>query len=105
VEIDSSTRAERTAVSVTGEIDLATAPAMGEAVRERLREGPVLLDLSGVAFMDSSGVRELDAVLREADVEGWNLRVVPTLTEAVEQVLELTGMLDQLPFARGEGPA
>jgi anti-anti-sigma factor len=98
VRIDSSSRADRTAVAITGEIDLATAGAMGEAVREHLRTGPVLLDLSAVGFMDSSGVRELDGLLRDVDAEGWDLRVVPALTEAVAQVLELTGMRDQLPF-------
>jgi anti-sigma B factor antagonist len=102
VRIDSSTRADRTAVAITGEIDLATADAMGDAVREHLGTGPVLLDLSGVEFMDSSGVRVLDTLLREVDDEGWDLLVVPTLTPAVTQVLELTGMRDQLPFADGE---
>jgi anti-anti-sigma factor len=98
VRIASSTRADRTAVAVTGEIDLASADAMGDAVREHLRAGPVLLDLSRVEFMDSSGVRALDTLLREVDEEGWDLLVVPTLTDAVAQVLELTGMRDQLPF-------
>jgi anti-sigma B factor antagonist len=105
VKIDTSPRDDRTAVAVTGEIDLATADAMGDAVREHLRAGPVLLDLSQVAFMDSSGVRALDALLRDVDAEGWDLLVVPTLTEAVEQVLELTAMRDQLPFDDPMGAA
>jgi anti-sigma B factor antagonist len=103
VRIDSSTFANRTAVAVTGEIDLATADGMGEAVRAHLRSGPVLLDLAGVTFMDSSGVRVLDALLREVTEEGWDLRVAPTLTEAVVQVLELTGMRAQLPFDDEQG--
>jgi anti-anti-sigma factor len=105
VRIASSTRADRTAVAVTGEIDLATADAMGDAVRKHLRAGPVLLDLSQVEFMDSSGVRVLDTLLREIDVEGWDLLIVPTLTEAVAQVLELTGVHDQLPFDDTMGTA
>jgi anti-anti-sigma factor len=103
VRIESSTRADRTVVAITGEIDLATADAMGDAVREQLRTAPVLLDLSRVEFMDSSGVRVLDTLLREVDAEGWDLLVVPTLTPAVAQVLELTGMRDQLPFDDAEG--
>ena len=105
MRIARSTRAGRTAVAVTGEIDLATADAMGDAVREHLRAGPVLLDLSQVGFMDSSGVRVLDALLREVDAEGWDLLLVPTLTEAVAQVLELTGVRDQLPFDDSMGTA
>ena len=103
MKIDTTSRADRTAVAVTGEIDLATADAMGDAVREQLRTAPVLLDLSRVEFMDSSGVRVLDTLLREVDAEGWDLLVVPTLTPAVAQVLELTGMHDQLPFDDAEG--
>jgi anti-sigma B factor antagonist len=102
VRIDSSVHADRTAVAVAGEIDLATADAMREAIREHLGRGPVLLDLSQVEFMDSSGVRALDALLRDVDAEGWDLLVVPTLTDAVAQVLALTGMDEQLPFA-GDG--
>jgi anti-sigma B factor antagonist len=105
VKIDTTSRADRTAVAVTGEIDLATADAMGDAVREQLRNGPVLLDLARVSFMDSSGVRVLDALMRDVDAEGWDLLVVPTLTEAVEQVLELTAMRDQLPFDDPMGAA
>jgi anti-anti-sigma regulatory factor len=55
--------------------------------------------------MDSSGVKALDALLRDVDAEGWDLLVVPTLTEAVEQVLELTAMRDQLPFDDPMGAA
>jgi anti-anti-sigma factor len=91
-------------VAVTGEVDLATAGAMLEAIRAHLRTGPVLLDLSRVAFMDSSGVRALEALLRDVDDEGWDLRISPTLTAAVDQVLELTGMRDQLPFAGEASP-
>jgi anti-sigma B factor antagonist len=98
VRIDTSTHAERTTVAITGEIDLATAGAMRDAIRDHLARGPVLLDLSRVEFMDSSGVWALDALLRDVDAEGWDLRVSRTLTPAVAQVLELTGMSEQLPF-------
>jgi anti-sigma B factor antagonist len=103
VKIDTTARAGRTALAVAGEIDLATADAMGDAIREQLRNGPVLLDLAQVTFMDSSGVRVLDALMRDVDAEGWDLRIVPTLTDAVAQVLELTGIRDQLPFDEGLG--
>jgi anti-sigma B factor antagonist len=105
MRIDSSPRADGTTVAVEGEVDLATAGAIGDEVRTRLRTGPVLLDLARVTFMDSSGVRMLDALLRDVDAEGWELRVAPELTDAVEQVLELTGMKGQLPFDDHGEPA
>jgi anti-anti-sigma factor len=84
-------------------MDLATAGTMDEGVRARLREGPVLLDLSAITFMDSSGVRVLDGLLRDAAEEGWNLLVARALSAPVEQVLDLTGVIAQLPFAGAEG--
>jgi anti-sigma B factor antagonist len=105
MRIDSSPRADGTTVAVAGEVDMATVGAIGDEVRARLRTGPVLLDLARVTFMDSSGVRMLDGLLRDAAAEGWELRIAPELTDAVEQVLELTGMRGQLPFEDREEPA
>jgi anti-sigma B factor antagonist len=105
MRIDSSPRADGTTVVVAGEIDLATTGAIGDELRGCLRTGPVLLDLAQVTFMDSSGVRMLEALLRDVAAKGWELRVAPDLTDAVEQVLELTGMKGQLPFDDREQPA
>jgi anti-anti-sigma factor len=86
---------ERTRVSIQGEIDLATHEAFEAQVSERLQEGPVLLDLSGVSFMDSTGIRVLDNLLRN----GADLKVARELQPQVQQVLEITGLIDTLPWA------
>lgn len=88
-----------TVVAPAGEVDLATAGRLTDALREHLRAGPVLLDLSALTFMDSSGVRGLDAVLGESRRAGWDLRVRRELHEHVRQVLEMTALYDSLPFA------
>ena len=85
-------------VAVAGEIDLATAPAFETALREQLAAGPVRLDLQGLSFMDSSGIRLLDAILRDGAARGWTLSIDPRLQPAVRQVIALTGMTDALPF-------
>ena len=95
----------RTVVAVAGEIDLVTAPALTDAVEERLERGPVLLDLRAVEFLDSSGVRALDRVLRMAEVQGRELTVARGLRPNVEQVLAMTGLLDVLPFAEAPSGA
>lgn len=85
-------------VAVGGELDLATVEEFSAALRGALAEGPVTLDLRGLAFMDSSGIRALDEILRESGREGWSLAVHSELQPPVRQLLELTGMLDVLPF-------
>src|SRR4051812_21687828 len=65
----------RTIVSVAGELDLATADEFAAAVRTALATGNVLIDLGEVVFMDSAGVRALNAALRESSETGRELRV------------------------------
>jgi anti-sigma B factor antagonist len=81
-----------------GEIDLATSEEFAAAVRERLAAGPVLVDLRRVPFMDSSGVRVLNELLKESAQHGRELRLCSELQPGVVQILELTGMLAVLPL-------
>ena len=91
-------------VVVIGELDLAVASDFRDRVAELLTEGSVLLDLRGLEFMDSSGIRALDALLRLAEAEGHSLlQVSSTLQPPVRQVLELTGMLGVLSLVEAEG--
>lgn len=90
-------------VVVTGELDLAVALDFRVRLSELLGEGSVLLDLRGLEFMDSSGVRALDALLRLAEVEGHTLHVGSEMQPAVRQVLEMTGMLGVLSLVDAEG--
>ena len=75
-------------IIVHGELDVATAPRLA-ALLTRLRERrhPVVLDLSEVAFMDSSGLR---ALLRMHNRHGSSVRLGPVST-VVDRLLALTG--------------
>ena len=86
----------RRTLAVEGEIDLSNADELAAAAREALAAGPVLLDLRKVAFMDSSGIRVLSVLVRDAP----ELRLCDELQPAVVQVLELTGMMSVLPLER-----
>jgi anti-sigma B factor antagonist len=97
--------ARRTRVAVTGELDLASAGKFAAGLREELARGPVLLDLAGLSFLDSSGLRAVDDVLRDVDREGWSLGVCAELASAVRQVLEITGMIGLLPIEEPDAPA
>lgn len=62
-------------VSVTGEIDLANADAM-QAVIARAATQTVVLDLTDVTFLDSSGIRAIDRARRGLLSEERSLLVV-----------------------------
>jgi anti-sigma B factor antagonist len=95
----------RTILAVRGEVQLDGASALRDELLGHLRVGPVVLDLSGVTFLDSVGVRVLSHALRMCEEEGRELRVRPRLTDAAREILEMTGMLAVLPFEPGEEDA
>lgn len=82
-----------TTVAATGELDLASADAFTDVIAEALATGGVILDLSALTFMDSSGVRALNIALREASQRKRELRVRAGMQPGVVQILELTGMM------------
>jgi anti-sigma B factor antagonist len=90
--------AGHTVIALGGELDVAHADDLTRALREQAAQGPVHLDLGELTFMDSTGVRLLDTLLREADASGWTVTLAPELHPAVRRVLEVTGMLPLLPF-------
>ncbi len=85
-------------VAVAGELDLATSAAFEATLLEQLAAGPVRLDMQELSFMDSTGIRILDAILRDLPMIGSTLLIDPNLQPAVRQVIALTGMTDALPF-------
>lgn len=90
--IDASSRGGWSIITVSGEVDLATAPAVRRAF-EDLRESAdaVVADLSGVSFMDSTGLRVLIAAHEELEKAGGRFAVIPG-DGAVARLLEITGV-------------
>ena len=93
-----------TVVRAAGEVDMATAGRLGAAVHEHAGAGPVLVDLAGLTFMDSTGVRTVHGMIAAAQQDGWTLRFSPALRDNVRQVLWMTGMLDAMPFQDAPPP-
>jgi anti-sigma B factor antagonist len=87
----------RVTVVVHGELDLGTAPALHREVQALLAlpVEAIVIDLEGLDFVDSSGMRALND-LRQAAAERRIPFSVGPRSDAVEQVLELTGMTDLL---------
>jgi anti-sigma B factor antagonist len=78
-----------TVVHIAGQVDLATAADLEGRLRDALerRPGPVVLDLAGVDFIDSSGLNVLLAAHRS---HPGRLRLGPT-SRRVDRVLEISG--------------
>jgi anti-anti-sigma factor len=93
-------RHRRTAlVALRGELDLLTVSKVAEVLDglELTADGVrhVVLDLRGLTFMDIAGLRELIKQNEFARSNHHNLAVVRG-TDAINRLLELTGVQDQL---------
>ncbi|GIF26472.1 hypothetical protein Ate02nite_92020 [Paractinoplanes tereljensis] len=77
-------------VSLTGEIDLANAGEIGKTIVDRLNDGgKVLIDLTTVSFLDSAGVRLLDALVGDLLMHGTRTRLVVGERGAARMTLQL----------------
>jgi anti-anti-sigma factor len=84
-------------VAVTGEIDLATAATLRDALSAELAAGPdvLIVDLDGVEFFTSVGLTTLALTQRSAEERGVALRVIAT-SRATLRPLQITGMAEDL---------
>ncbi len=85
-------------VAPQGEVDLATAAQLDEAIRRGADRKPlVVLDLRQVEFMDSVGVKVLLAAELRSRDDGYALTLVRG-GRAVQRILELAGVDRELTF-------
>ena len=86
------------AVVVDGDLDMASAELVAATVAgavHRAGTRSVAVDLAGVLFLDSSGMRVLVAARKVADESGVRLQVV-NLNNVVRQTLYVMGVLEWL---------
>lgn len=87
-------------IALNGEFDANGVPAFREAVAQAPRDRErIEVDLSGVVFMDSSGLQELVRVYNAADEAGFAFVLVRP-SHPVERLLELTGLDARFRVAR-----
>ena len=95
--LDDATRGVR--VVVSGELDLAAAPQLDDVLRRALASAEdIIIDLSAVRFIDSTGLYTIVGAVREADTSGVALRIRSTLHPQVARLFEIVGMAHTLPF-------
>jgi anti-anti-sigma factor len=96
--ISASDRDGRAHLTLRGELDLATAPELEQLVNERIDGSQeVVIDLRGLEFMDSSGIRVLVAAHARAGRTGNRLFIVrPEPGSAVAKIVEVAGLDGEL---------
>lgn len=87
-------------ICVTGELDLATAKELQLELErvETTDAESIILDLSGLTFMDSTGVRLLIAAHHRSRSDSNRLALLRG-GPAIQRVLQLSGVETLLPFA------
>jgi anti-anti-sigma factor len=104
-QIDSELQGEAARLTLTGELDIATVPRVEEAVATILAQGArsVIIDLSRLGFVDSSGLRLFITLNDRASAEGWSLGLIRP-PEPSFSVFQITGAEENLPFIEDPSP-
>jgi anti-sigma B factor antagonist len=96
LELESRGSADGASVVVRGEVDMATAPQLRDALLELVDGGAsrIVLDCRGLDFLDSSGIGVLIAVRKRLGDDGSLTLDAPPAH--VRKVLELTGVSEHV---------
>jgi anti-sigma B factor antagonist len=90
-------------VTIAGEIDVASAPSLSRCLGQCMDEGctDIRLEMSGVSFMDSSGIKALLAARGQLEeVDGKLTLSNPSRT--VLRVLDVTGLNSVFAITGGQ---
>lgn len=93
-------------LSLSGEIDVYTAPTLKERIVSAIDDGcvEIVLDLENVAFIDSSGLGVLVGGLRRVREKDGSLRIVCT-RDGVLKIFRITGLDKVFPVFASQGEA
>ena len=93
------TLGDRTVVAVTGEIDVYTAPKLREQIVTLVDEGQyhLVIDMSGVEFLDSTGLGVLVGGLKRVRAHDGSLALVCD-EERILKIFRITGLTKVFPI-------
>lgn len=88
-----------TVVTIFGELDVASAPALRERLIGLVNEGSthLVLDLEGLDFLDSTGLGALISALKRARTNDGDLRLVCTQSR-IRRLFEITALDKAFPL-------
>jgi anti-anti-sigma factor len=97
LQIDESLDEHEVRLTLAGELDFASQPALLELLCRAIEQrAVVVLDLSQVSFIDSTGLSTLLFAHNEAHRKRRELRISPQLAPAVQRMLDLSGVSELL---------
>lgn len=94
MDVHVATRQNATVVTIVGEIDGSTAPQAQESILAQAEPNArVLLDMTGVTYMSSAGLRMLLLAYRTIHGKGGKI-VLVGLSDDLKDTMAVTGFLD-----------
>jgi anti-sigma B factor antagonist len=93
ISVSQTTAGDIPIVAVNGEVDVYSAPALKDKITELLESGKntLIIDLSGVAFLDSTGLGALVEARTAATESGGTLPLVCN-QERILKLFTITGL-------------
>ena len=91
LSLEITARGDATCVAAVGEIDFATMGELERTLTDLGARRPVKLDLSGVLFIDSSGLAMLLS-MRNLLAEGGGMLILHAPSPKVRRVFEVAGL-------------
>src|SRR4051812_47527905 len=105
--LTTSQEQEAVHIALEGELDLSSALLFDEELRRIEDDAPadtVVLDLSTLKFMDSTGLRLILSAHQRARRAGRHLRIIPG-GDAIRRIFRLTGVWKRLDIVEEDAPA
>ena len=99
--VDVRRRDDVAIVQPHGELDLATVETLRAALDGVENAGRLVLDLRGLSFIDSTGLRLLVALHQRAQRDGFQLTLVAPAAPA-DKAIQVSGLDQVLPFVAAD---
>jgi anti-sigma B factor antagonist len=87
-----------TVLVLTGELDVAATPTFEETVATVSDSDPLIVDLRGLEFIDSTGLGVIVRLHQQTEEQQHEFGLIRG-TGQVERLLGLTGLADRIPVA------
>jgi anti-anti-sigma factor len=99
--VETTQQGETAVIALSGELDMAGADALQQELA-LVEAGALVVDLRGLDFMDSSGLRAIAVSAQRAQEAGRRFALIPGAAQ-VMRVFDITRMRERLDFVADAG--